>query len=147
MELKYQSLIESQNLTIQCPPAECEAVDIDIPAARWVLAPIDNELNFLPNHIYNKNSSTANRPMSEKLKCGFCSVSFHESVEASAVNFYNLNPKVQEKLGYTHVAVSIIKKGAGLKTITNEESKHFELFEKNINNIFDNFQIVASLNS
>jgi len=146
MNLKYQELIDSQKLSIQCPPAECEVNATDLQAARWVLAPIDNNLNFLPNHIYNQKKGLPLRPtMKEEVKCGYCSLSFHDSIEASIVAFRSLSPAIQEKLGYTHVAKGIIASGWGLVTKKSDISKHFEVFEGNDKDWVSSFNIEAEL--
>lgn len=128
MNLKYQQLIDQQGLSFQCPPPNCKENEA-VEAARWVTFPIDHELNFLPNHVYNTKRDAPQRPMDDKLKCGYCSLSFHTSVEASEMVFHSLNPSIQKKLGYTHVAKGNIGARLGLMSELNPITKHFEFFE------------------
>jgi len=128
MKPKYKDLIDSQNLTITCPPDDYKLND-EIEAVRWVINPIENGLNFLPNHLYNLKRGTPVRVLSEPLKCGYCSLSFHTSVDASTVAFHSLSSNLQQKLGYTHIATGVIEKASGLMSDPHPISRHFEFFE------------------
>jgi hypothetical protein len=142
--LKYQELINEQQLTISCPPSNC-VPNGELKAARWVISPLENNLNFLPNHVYNSQRTSPLRNMDEKLRCGFCSISLHTSIEASKTHFNSLTPAAKAKLGYTHVAEGIITSGTGMITPVSEVNKHFELFEFDGFNWIENFTIIEKL--
>jgi len=144
MELKYKDLIDSQHLAITCPPDNCKVND-KLEAVRWVVQPLEAELNFLPNHLYNQKRGAPVRPMAEHAKCGNCSLSFHTSIQASANAFYGLSSNLQQKLGYTHIAYGVIDAGCGLLTETNPITQHFEFFESTNLNWINNFAIHTQL--
>lgn len=144
MELKYKQLIDNQGLTITCPPENCK-INNKLEAVRWVVQPVENELNFLPNHLYNQKRGAPVRPMSEHLKCGNCSLSFHTSIQASVNAFYALSSNLQQKLGYTHVAHGTIESGCGMITETNPITQHFEFFESPNLHWINNFTIHSQL--
>jgi hypothetical protein len=144
MELKYKNLIDSQRLTITCPPNNCQ-LNNKLEAVRWVVQPIEDELNFLPNHLYNQKRGAQTRVMSEQLKCSSCSLSFHTSVQASTIAFHSLSPNLQQKLGYTHIAIGFIDAGCGLITEPNPITQHFEFFETDSMYWLNNFVISTQL--
>lgn len=144
MELKYKNLIDSQYLAITCPPNNCKVND-RLEAVRWVVQPVENDLNFLPNHLYNQRRGAQSRAMNEYVKCGNCSLSFHTSIQASENAFYSLSPNLQQKLGYTHIAQGTIDAGCGLITDTNPITQHFEFFESPNLNWINNFTIYSQL--
>jgi len=144
MELKYRQLIADQNLSITCPPDDCQ-LNTPVEAARWVLSPIDHELNFLPNHLFNQKRGRLLRIQDEARNCGYCSVSLHESVEASENAFRGLSLAIRGKIGYTHIATGLIEAGIGLVTAINPVSRHFELFESDNYQWSNNFTIIAPL--
>lgn len=144
MNLKYQDLINNQELSSPCPP-ESSTINEEVSGARWVVAPIEHELNFLPNHLYNLKIGQPRRPMSDRVKCGNCSLSFHTSVEASKNAFYALSSVARQKLGYTHVAAGKIGAGWGLITEVHAISQHFELFEAENSKWHENFRISVEL--
>lgn len=144
MELKYRQLIADQNLTIKCPPENCK-LNSAVEGVRWVIEPIGNELNFLPNHLFNQKKGVPSRSLSEDIKCGYCSISLHESVEASTNAFRGLSSSIKNKLGYTHMAKGLIEASIGLMTDINPISKHFELFEKDGYNWSHKFKIISQL--
>jgi hypothetical protein len=144
MQLRYKSLINSQKLTITCPPENYKLND-EIEAVRWVINPIEDDLNFLPNHLYDLKRGAQVRAMPENIKCGYCSLSFHTSIDASTVAFHSLSSNLQQKLGYTHIAHGTIEKGTGLMSEPHPISKHFELFEIKEIVWMNNFVITNSL--
>lgn len=144
MKFKYQGLIDRLELTVMCPP-ENTVVNEETNAARFTIDPIDHELNFLPNFIYNSKLGIPPRVMSSELKCRYCSLSFYTSVEASQAAYRSLNTVIKAKLGYTHIAYGIIKRNSGRATPVNPSSQHFELFEAEGSEWSSNFKIVASL--
>lgn len=146
MQLKYKQLIETQNLSIKCPPDGC-GVNEKLEAARWVVEPIDDKQNFVPNHVYNLLRSIPPRTnMNEELKCGYCSVSLHSTIEASKTAFNNLSKVIQSKIGYTHIAHGVIDRGWGLVTELNPISQHFEIFENEGHDWAKKFKVVAPIN-
>lgn len=112
-ELKFKDLIDTLELGITCPPEDCE--NLDLKAYRWVRSPIDETLDFLPNHLYGEAMKIPPRKnMNSEEKCSRCAISLFTNEEAASGTFKNLPPSIQSKIGYTHIAVGLIEKSDGL---------------------------------
>lgn len=146
MGFKYQSLMDSKDIKVPCPYKDCREVEIE--AYRWGHNPIDNELNFLPNFLYNEKMNIPIRFNAEAdlLNCGLCSLSMFET-EKAAKEFWSSPAKhmqrVRSSLKYTHLLKGKITKEIGVSSVS--KNLHFELFEYEGVELRNVFEVVGEL--
>jgi hypothetical protein len=127
--LKYQALIDQQNLSIKCPDSSCAQVDMTV--FRWVKADFSDGQSFLPNLIYDFNRGKPPRKNAdEDFKCGMCALSFFDTLESAGENVEAIGgpEKIKRLLGYTHVAQGKIESTDGLASSIDEHG-HLLFFE------------------
>lgn len=143
-KLKYQYLIDQQNLPEECPKKTC------IPSHsfgyRWTFAPIENPINFLPNILFNRERNIPPRRNSptDNERCSACALSMFNSELGARQKFLNIPKLNRGMLGYTHVAKGNLD-GLGVMTLANKYG-HFALFEFKDIDLYSVFLIVAELN-
>ena len=104
MPLKYQSEIDGFELT-ECP-VNIVAFENEVESFRFSYEPIDHDMNFLPNVVFDKavnapfNYDTADNAR----KCLRCGASFYNKIESAVSTWNNLTQQIKENLGYTHIA-------------------------------------------
>lgn len=142
--LKYQSLIDNENLNLVCPYDGCYPSSGE--AFRWVINPIIDDGNFLPNILYWEYSNFPPRVNSEDdlKRCGNCAISLFTSKEKARKKFNKVSRITGLKLGYTHIAKGDIS-NAGIMSKASRTSGHFELFEFEGTDLKSNFVIVDKL--
>lgn len=142
-ELMFKDLIDGFQLNKTCPPSDCKNIDME--TYRWVRSPIDETLDFLPNHLYGEKMKIPPRKnMSPEETCGRCAISLFTNEAAAHETFRSLPPSIQGKIGYTHIAVGSIKKDDGLagKIAANG---HFNFYEYTSSKIKGCFTVKSSL--
>ncbi len=145
MKLKYQTEIDNFNLTVKCP-TDVSLLEDDMYAYRFSLSPITDVLNFLPNVLYDrlKPAIFNYTKASEEKKCKRCGSSYFSDKKKAFNSWNSLSEKIQENLGYSHLAYGILKKSDGW--VTNiEESSHFSFYEEENAYLFTQFQIIEEL--
>lgn len=126
---KYQYLFEEYKITELCPLKGCTPQNRL--SYRWIYAPIDHELNFMPNSIFDTKRNKPRR-INDKTDlgfiCSYCSVSLFDTLENAKKVFKNLPPSAQTNLGYTHVAEGIVTETDGVMDSISSHG-HFNFFE------------------
>src|SRR5258706_5804950 len=129
-QLKYQSLIDDQNLQIPCPDNSC--IPIQKIAYRWVKSDFSDGQSFLPNFIYDQNRGRPPRKNdpTDDYKCSMCALSFFENINASERSVETIGgpSRIKKLLGYSHIAEGKLDRDDGLAGIV-DETGHFLLFE------------------
>ena len=128
---KHQSLFDEFKLS-DCPSSS--VVKIQITAYRWSHAPIGNELNFLPNILYDRMRERPSRHLEPKDICANCNLSFFIK-EETAMRFLKvtrerLEKKHQPFTYYTHIAFGPIEENDGRATIIKKDHFGFYEYEK-----------------
>ena len=144
MPLKYQSEIDSLNLTVVCPN-NTSSYD-DFAAFRLSFDPIDHEHNFLPNIVFDRVKSIP-YPYDKKddtIKCSRCGSSFYNNKEKMIQSWNNLGAKIKENWGYTHIASGTLYSGDGKITPPNDRG-HFGFYENDDAKLIENFKIIEEL--
>jgi hypothetical protein len=132
--LKYQSLIDTQNLKVNCPD---NGLETEITAYRLCFDPADSPNNFLPNIIEDSILNKPPRRLSGDLKhCEACGLSFFINLEG-CINLLKHFPK----LSHTHIARGLLEKNDGIKGDTNHAG-HFVFFEYGSAALTSKFSIV-----
>lgn len=147
MNFKYQDLMTKHGALHPCPHKDC--YEGETPAFRWGFSPKDHIANFLPNFLYNEEylglpirfNSLGEK---QKIACDLCSVSLHNTLEASKTAWNMLNPYQKVKLKYTHVLGGNITKEMGVLTAINKDG-HFEIFEYEGIDLRATFEVVDVL--
>ncbi len=145
MALKYQSQIDDFKLSIVCPINTIKEEKI-IPAYRLSFESIDNELNFLPNVIFDK---IKNHPYNyikadDSIKCKRCGASFYTNTQDIYNRWNSLTVVIREKLGYTHIASGNIDSKDGHLTEPDDKG-HFGFYENEGVDLKSKFEIIAKL--
>lgn len=142
-KLKYQYLIDREDLRISCPYEACYPSSGE--AYRWAIDPIINDNSFLPNILYWEYSKFPRRMNSEDdlKKCGNCAISLFTTKEKAKKKFSKIPEPSRSNIGYTHIAYGNID-NAGLMSKPGN-SGHFELFEFEGSDLKNNFVIVDEL--
>lgn len=144
MKLKYQQLLNELDLNSCCPPKETFETDID--AFRWVYSPIENDLNLLPNKVYNDIRKIPTRALTKEDLCKNCNMSFFTDYTVAYSKLELINQRFEKKHKdllnpfYTDIAQGTINKIDGL--VTKIENNHFMLYEYEGSNLRDKFKIV-----
>lgn len=148
-KFKYHNLLEEYNIVDTCPCGELSGDNRN--SYRWSLNPIDHELNFLPNVLYNKlnlaaRPRRANDKVDLKRVCGECGISFFTSLNEAKNYFFTLGQPARISLGYTHIAEGAITEEDGLRTEINKHG-HFNFYEYDGVDFKTSFQIVETLSN
>lgn len=142
-KLKYQDLIDSFNFRANCPNGASILVEERL-SYRWCLAPIDNELNFLPNHIYDEAKGPPPRKnVSADENCSRCGLSFFTTLDSAKTIFNKYPKRIRGLLGYSHIAEGFIDNKDGL--VKDDKDVHFSLFEFEGVELIKKFTIVDEL--
>ena len=143
--LKYKTLIDTQNLNCDCPPLNCQEKS-NIIAFRWALEPIENQLNLIPNLIYDKVKGAPPRKNSTDDKvCENCALSFFNDRDKAFKAFNSLPPRGKTLIGYTHIIEGTITDIDGLRDDPNKG--HFILFEYEGVELKEKFKVIGVLNA
>jgi hypothetical protein len=126
---KHQSLFDKFHLS-DCPSPDLN--EIQLTAYRWAHSPIEHELNFLPNILYNLRTERPNRALDPKDMCPECNLSFFIREETARKKLKNYKSFLEKKHKiftnvYTHIAKGEIEKSDG--KCTSIENEHFGLYE------------------
>jgi hypothetical protein len=114
--LRYQSLIDKENLVVPCPDKQVTAIRRE--SYRWCNTPIDYEYNFLPNRYVDELKGKKRRKLpGDEACCEYCAVSFFDSLVNAKEKYMGFPERIREMLGYTHIAY-----GAGALHMTNDTS-------------------------
>lgn len=146
-EFKYNSLFERYNISDSCPCGDLR--EDKLIAYRWSLVPIENDLNFLPNVLYNerkpnKKPRRVNDKVDLKRICGECGISLFTSKEKAVDFFKSLGEPAMGLIGYTHVAEGEVTKLDGLRTPI-KSNGHFNFYEYRNSDFKKVFSIIDSL--
>ncbi|SFE98201.1 hypothetical protein SAMN05518672_113143 [Chitinophaga sp. CF118] len=143
-KLKYQSLIEENQLQNNCPYDGCK--EARLKAYRWSYNPINSAHNFLPKNIYDKLMNTPPRGNSQDdfIKCSCCALSMFDSLEKAREKFSGFTSRVKLMLGYTHIAEGEIVEADGI--ISDIKNGHLDVFEYEGIELKLKFQIITPLN-
>ncbi|MCD4795454.1 MAG: hypothetical protein K8R54_19645 [Bacteroidales bacterium] len=126
-KLKYQDLIDEQNLKLVCPNSNSKFAQIT--AYRWTFFPIENEDNFLPKLIYDKKKNIPHRINSnnESLICSSCGLSMFNSEINASKKFFSIPLRNRKLLGYTHISKGNLDNHGLMSEIS--KTGHFDFFE------------------
>jgi hypothetical protein len=131
--LKFKTQIDALKLSINCPQDLSEITE-DIITYRFCHNPIDLNVDFLPNVLYDKlvgiefDYSATNKD--EKKKCSRCGASFQKMIEGLISTWNNLNDSIKTKLGYSAIAKGTLSINSGLVSISNGGHIGFYEYEK-----------------
>ena len=121
--LKYESLIKSLSLSIDCPGSE--ATQYAGVTFRWFRADWEIETNFLPNlHEPRPQRIISN----DHIGCDLCALSLYNTLEAAIAKFNSFPLNTKRKLGHTHVYKGEIDKGDGIASEATA-SGHINFYE------------------
>lgn len=147
MELKHQDLFVELDIIDLYPPDNLNPVETV--AYRWVSTPIENEVNFLPNYLFDKLKNNVERysngRYSKEDLVKRCSQSFFNNLHSAKVNHKKIPKGMRDKLGYTHIAEGEMNKEDGFATETNAIG-HFGFYECYLCDLKLKFKICDSLN-
>jgi hypothetical protein len=144
MPLRYQAEIDAFALDIACPQ------EVEPPTGlrvyRWSFSPIDHELNFLPNVIFDRltNSPVNYATASKTTKCKRCGASFFIDKESAVNKWEHISIENRKNLGYTHLAVGTLENADGLMRKPDREG-HFGFYEIEGVDLVSKFQIEDKL--
>lgn len=144
MNLKYQPLISSFGLKIDCPFKNCVPEKRD--AFRWVLNPVNLEINFLPNFLYDKQRGIdiTKQKFLEEETCKRCGISLFNTKDNALNTFKSMPPRIKQKLGYTHLAEGTITGTDGLSSEITSNG-HYTFFEYDNASFKSTFSIIDVL--
>jgi len=132
--LKYQNLIDSQDLKVNCPD---EATEAELTAYRLSFDPADKPENYLPNLIEDELLKKPPRRLHGDGKhCEACALSFFVSLEGCIAVL-----KAFPRLPHTHISSGILENNDGVKGKTNH-SGHFVFFEYEKTHLNSKFSII-----
>lgn len=142
MPLKYQKEIDDFKLGINCPDMVV-AIDKTIYAYRFCFDPINHELNFLPNVVFDRRKPVHFNyaRATPKKKCSRCGSSFYLNKSLAINNWNTLSETIRNNLGYTHIAYGILQKGDGLVGEPDDKS-HFGFYEDANANLTVSFKVL-----
>ena len=145
MPFKYQTLIDSLNISSDCP--DSSAAEIDILAYRWSHNPITHQWNFLPNIPYDIVRNIPPRLLVGEQNCAPCGLSFFTSEKRARDKFFTYKQYLERKYShlterYTHIAIGQIKKIDGKATTINNE--HFGFYEYDTCDFKKTFKLIAT---
>ncbi len=143
MSLKYQSEIDALGLTF-CPDAVVPETEIE--AFRFSFNPIENELNFVPNVIFDRqrNSPFNYEKATAEKKCLRCGASFYLNLESAINKWNNISERIRELLGYTHIANGKLDSNDGLMRVP-DITGHFTFYELETANLTTKFNLISEL--
>jgi len=141
-EYKYQHLFEEHQLTCE---SLTKGIKINSRAYRWVVGPIDHNLNFLPNILYDIAKSSPRRinSLQDQMKCGYCALSFFTSKDAAINKYKSLPTRAQSLIGYNHIAEGELTDNDGV--ISEIHNDHFNLFEYISTDLKERFVLTSQL--
>lgn len=144
LKFKYKYLMEEYGIEETCPFVEC--LSDEKKCSQWVVEDINSEKNFLPKIIKHSVKKIPLPPSinSSETKCMACGLSMYNTPNEAKVAFNGLNPVIQKKLGYTHIAEGTINEFTGVYS-SHTDNGHFTFFEYSHIDLKEIFKIVDTL--
>jgi hypothetical protein len=107
-----------------CPPTE--SANIDQIGYRWVINPIDDECNFLPNFAFDDKIGHKRRIRNNKEACGCCGVSFFLKKEKAISILQNQTIEIRKKWRYNYICSCHLNESIGLFS---KDGEHVNVYE------------------
>lgn len=143
MPLKYQVEIDNFGNLLTCPENVSPPQD-NTEVFRFVVSPIEHQLNFVPNVVRDRELGLAYKYRNDLDKCMRCGISLYLTLEGIADRWDQFNDKIRENLGFTHVARGVINSLDGLMRVP-DENGHFGFYENEGVDIQPQFNIHVEL--
>lgn len=144
MPLKYQTEIDDLQLSISCPTQTISPNDIE--AFRFCFNPIEHDLNFLPNVVFDRRTSKPFnfKKATEDVRCSRCGASFYTTLKSAVNKWSALSDQIRENLAYTHIANGILNSTDGVMKQP-DKTGHFGFYESDIANLPTKFRLITKL--
>lgn len=144
MPLKYQTEIDQLGLSIACPKQVKSPENIE--AYRFCFNPIEHDLNFLPNVVFDR---VTNNPFNyikapDEIRCSRCGASFYTTLQSAVSKWSALSDQIRENLGYTHIANGILSNTDGVMKEP-DRTGHFGFYENDTANLATKFNLIKEL--
>ena len=136
--LKYQYLIDEQNISSPCP-SKCKPVNLV--AYRFVESTTINSDQFLPTVIEDKKNNITRRSNDEAVKCLKCAISLFNSEENAVKKLKLLSTRLKEKWTKNYIAKGKLEEEDGLTSAPDSQG-HFSFYEYNNSEYLSKFAVV-----